>query len=128
MDRVEDYKPFEYINAIKNVTINEPFFQGHFPGIPVMPGVLMLEALAQASAILSNLSRSPKEGHKFLYYFAGLDNVKFKQVVEPGDQLKLRVTNLNFKRDFWRMHGDVLVGDVIVCSADLLSASKEIPL
>ena len=120
VDRIEDYEPFKYIHAIKNVTINEPFFQGHFPGIPVMPGVLMLEALAQASAILSNLSRSPKEGHKFLYYFAGLDNVKFKQVVEPGDQLKLRVTNLNIKRDFWRMHGDVLVGDIIVCSADLL--------
>jgi 3-hydroxyacyl-[acyl-carrier-protein] dehydratase len=128
VDRVEDYEAFKFINAIKNVTINEPFFQGHFPGIPVMPGVLMLEALAQASAVLSNLSRSPKEGHKFLYYFAGLDNVKFKQVVEPGDQLKLKINTMNIKRDFWRMHGDVLVGETIVCSADLLSAAKEIPL
>src|SRR3990167_1264380 len=78
VDRVIDYKEFDFLTAIKNVTVNEPFFQGHFPGNPIMPGVLMLESLAQASAILSNLSREPKPGHEFLYFFAGIDNAKFK--------------------------------------------------
>ena len=126
VDRVLDYKPFEYLTGIKNVTINEPFFMGHFPGNPIMPGVLMLESLAQASAILSNLSRTAKEGHEFLYFFAGIDNAKFKQVVTPGDQLRLEVKLLTKKRDFWRLHGDVFVGDKLACSADLMSAAKEI--
>lgn len=126
VDRVLEYKEFDYLIATKNVTINEPFFMGHFPGNPIMPGVLMLEALAQASAILSNLSRSAKEGHEFLYFFAGIDNAKFKQVVTPGDQLRLEVKLVGQKRDFWRMHGEVFVGDKLVCSADLMSAAKEI--
>lgn len=126
VDRVLDYKEFDYLIATKNVTINEPFFSGHFPGNPIMPGVLMLESLAQASAILSNLSRTPKEGHEFLYFFAGIDNAKFKQVVTPGDQLRLEVRLLGQKRDFWRLHGEVFVGDKLVCSADLMSAVKEI--
>jgi 3-hydroxyacyl-[acyl-carrier-protein] dehydratase len=129
VDRVLDYKAFDFLLAIKNVTMNEPFFQGHFPGNPIMPGVLMLEALAQASAILSNLSRSPKEGNEFLYFFAGIDNAKFKHVVTPGDQLRLEVKMTGQKRDFWRMHGDVyIVGDAdkLACSADLMSAAKEV--
>ena len=126
VDRVLDYKPVDYLTGIKNVTINEPFFMGHFPGNPIMPGVLMLESLAQASAILSNLSRTAKEGHEFLYFFAGIDNAKFKQVVTPGDQLRLEVKLLTKKRDFWRLHGDVFVGDKLACSADLMSAAKEI--
>lgn len=125
VDRVIDYKPFDYLVAIKNVTINEPFFIGHFPGNPIMPGVLMLESLAQASAILSNLSRSPREGYEFTYFFAGIDNAKFKQVVTPGDQLRLEVKFLGQKRDFWRLHGQVLVDDKVACSADLMSAAKE---
>lgn len=126
VDRVLEYKEFDYLIATKNVTINEPFFMGHFPGNPIMPGVLMLEALAQASAILSNLSRTAKEGHEFLYFFAGIDNAKFKQVVTPGDQLRLAVRLVGQKRDFWRMHGEVFVGDKLACSADLMSAAKEI--
>ena len=129
VDRVLDYKAFDFLLAIKNVTMNEPFFQGHFPGNPIMPGVLMLEALAQASAILSNLSRSPKEGNEFLYFFAGIDNAKFKHVVTPGDQLRLEVKMTGQKRDFWRMHGEVyIVGDddKLACSADLMSAAKEV--
>lgn len=126
VDRVIEYKPFEFLTAIKNVTINEPFFVGHFPGNPIMPGVLMLEALAQASAILSNLSRQPQEGHEFLYFFAGIDNAKFKQIVTPGDQLRLEVSLIGQKRNFWRMHGEAYVGDNLACSADLLSAAKEI--
>lgn len=126
VDRVLDYKIFDYLVATKNVTINEPFFTGHFPGNPIMPGVLMLEALAQASAILSNLSRTPKEGHEFLYFFAGINNAKFKQVVTPGDQLRLEVKLIGQKRDFWRMHGEAFVNDKLACSADLMSAAKEI--
>lgn len=126
VDRVLEYTEFDYLIATKNVTINEPFFNGHFPGNPIMPGVLMLEALAQASAILSNLSRTPQEGYEFLYFFAGIDNAKFKQVVIPGDQLRLEVKLMGKKRDFWRMHGEVFVGDKLACSADLMSAAKEV--
>jgi len=126
VDRVLDYRVFDYLTAIKNVSINEPFFPGHFPGNPIMPGVLMLEALAQASGILSTLSRTPKEGHAFLYYFAGIDKAKFKQVVIPGDQLRLEVKLIARKRDFWRMHGEAYVGDKLACSADLMSAAKEV--
>ncbi|ASQ46924.1 3-hydroxyacyl-ACP dehydratase FabZ [Legionella clemsonensis] len=126
IDRVMEYKTFEYLIGIKNVTMNEPFFTGHFPGNPIMPGVLMLEALAQAGAILSSLSRTPKEGHEFLYFFAGIDKVKFKQVVTPGDQLRLEVKLIGQKRDFWRMSGEAFVGDKLACSADLMSAAKEV--
>jgi 3-hydroxyacyl-[acyl-carrier-protein] dehydratase len=126
IDRVTDYEPFEYIQAIKNVTINEPFFQGHFPGKPIMPGVLMLEALAQAGGILFGKSRTPEPGHEFLYFFAGIDNVKFKQIVVPGDQLTIDIQLSVKKRDFWRMLGKVHVGDKLACSAEILSAVKEV--
>ncbi len=126
VDRVIDYKPFDYLTAIKNVTINEPFFQGHFPGNPIMPGVLMLEALAQACGILSDLSRSASEGHRFIYFFASIDNAKFKQIVTPGDQLRLQVKLETQKRDFWKMHAEAYVDEKLACSADLMSAAKEV--
>ncbi len=126
VDRVLDYRVFDHLVAIKNVTVNEPFFMGHFPGNPIMPGVLMLEALAQASAILSNLSRTASEGHEFLYFFAGIDNAKFKQIVTPGDQLRLEVKLIGQKRAFWRLHGEAFVREKLVCSADLMSAAKEV--
>ena len=126
VDRVLYYKVYDHLVAIKNVTMNEPFFMGHFPGNPIMPGVLMLEALAQASAILSNLSRAAKEGHEYLFYFAGIDNAKFKQIVTPGDQLRLEVKLIGQKRDFWRLHGEAFVGDKLAFSADLMSAVKEV--
>lgn len=126
VDRVLDYKPMDYLTAIKNVTINEPFFTGHFPGQPIMPGVLMLEALAQACGILSSISSEPKDRKAVLHYFAGIDNARFKQVVTPGDQLRLEVKLTGRKREFWRMHGEAYVGDKLACSADLLSAAKEI--
>ncbi|KTD21331.1 3-hydroxyacyl-ACP dehydratase FabZ [Legionella londiniensis] len=126
VDKILEFKDFEYLTAIKNVTMNEPFFNGHFPGNPIMPGVLMLEALAQASALLSSLSRKPQEGFDFLYFFAGIDNARFKQVVIPGDQLRLEVKLIGQKRDFWRMHGEAFVDDKLACSADLMSAAKEV--
>lgn len=126
VDRVLDYCPLEHLTAIKNVTINEPFFTGHFPGNPIMPGVLILEALAQASVILSNLSRTPKDGYKFVYFFAGINNARFKQVVTPGDQLRLEVQFKGQKRDFWRMHGEAFLGEKLACVADFISAAKEV--
>lgn len=125
VDRVLEYKPFERLVAIKNVTINEPFFGGHFPERPIMPGVLMLEALAQSGAILHNLSKSAKQGHAYIFFFAGIDNAKFKQIVVPGDQLTLEVSLMAQKRDFWRLDAKAFVGDKLACSAELLSAAKE---
>ena len=126
VDRVLDYKEMDYLIAIKNVTINENFFTGHFPENPIMPGVLMLEALAQACGILSNLSQPVEEGNEVLHFFAGIDNARFKHVVTPGDQLRLEVKLIGRKRDFWRMHGEAYVGDKLACSADLLSTAQEI--
>jgi len=126
VDRVIDYKPLEYLTAIKNVTINEPFFIGHFPNNPIMPGVLIVEALAQASVILANLSNKPKEGYEFLHFFAAVDNVKFKNIVIPGDQLRLEVKLTGHKREFWRIQGEAYVGDKLVCCGNLTSAAKEI--
>lgn len=126
VDRVLDYTPFEHLTAIKNVTMNEPCFQGHFPGNPVMPGVLILEALAQAAGILSSVSRKPKDGYKFVYFFASIDKVKFKHVVTPGDQLRLEVSLLTRKGDFWRIEGKAYVGDKLACTAEMMSAAKEV--
>jgi len=126
VDRVIDYREFDYLTAIKNVTMNEPFFTGHFPDKPIMPGVLMLEALAQASALLCSLSQQPKEGFDFIYYFAGINNTKFRNMVTPGDQLRLEVKFLNSKHDFWRVHAEAYVGEKLACSTELLSAVKEI--
>ena len=126
VDRVIDYCALDYLTAIKNVTINEPFFTGHFPENPIMPGVLMLEALAQASGILSYLSRSPEENAQLIYYFAGIKNAKFRHIVTPGDQLRLEVKFISSKQDFWRVQAEAFVGEKLACSTELLSAVKEI--
>ena len=127
VDSVLAYEPMQNIVATKNITINEPYFNGHFPGNPIMPGVLILEALAQASGILSSLSRKPKDGHYFMYYFAGIDKAKFKHMVIPGDQLRLEVKLLSTKQGFWRMYGEAFVLDKLACSAYLMSVAKEMP-
>ena len=126
VDRVLDYKDFDYLTAIKNVTINEPFFTGHFPEQPIMPGVLILEALAQASALLSSVSREAKPGHHFMYFIAGIDKAKFKHMVTPGDTLRLETKLIGKKKDFWRMQAEAYVEDKLACSAVLLSAVKEV--
>lgn len=123
VDRIIDYKPFEYLTAIKNVTCNEPCFTGHFPENPIMPGVLMLEALAQASGLLCSLSEPPKEGS--IYFFAGISNAKFRRIVTPGDQLRLEIKFLNSKHNFWRVQAEAFVGENLACSSELLSAVKE---
>jgi 3-hydroxyacyl-[acyl-carrier-protein] dehydratase len=127
VDRVLEYKEYNYLIALKNVTINEPFFVGHFPGKPIMPGVLMLEALAQACVILSNLSCPPAAGFNRLHLFAGINNAKFKQPVTAGDQLNLKVSLTAQKGIFWRMHGEAVVNEKLVCAADFMSAAKDPP-
>lgn len=125
IDRVIDIDMGKSLVAIKNVTINEMFFNGHFPNRPVMPGVLMLEAMAQAGGVLAykSTNTSPEDGT--LYYFAGIDKARFRRVVEPGDQLRLEVQVLRSKRDIWVLEGSAYVGDELACSAEFMSACKK---
>lgn len=122
IDRVLEYVPGKSIVALKNITVNESFFQGHFPDFPVMPGVLTLEALAQAGGILYFLTTKTKPSPGTRYYFAGIDNAKFKGIVVPGDQLKLHVEIIKNKMDIWVFDAKALVDDKIVCSAELKMA------
>ena len=123
IDRVLAYTPKESLVAIKNVTINEPFFTGHFPQRPVMPGVLMIEAIAQAGAVLYFQSlRDAGIEDDGLIYLAGIDNARFKRIVEPGDQLRLEVTVTKIKGRVWKQTGIAYVGDQVACSAELISA------
>lgn len=119
VDRVIEATPNESLTAIKNVTMNEPFFVGHFPERPVMPGVMIVEALAQAAGILTLLTtgENPKEN---LYFFAGIDNVRFKRVVEPGDQLILKVEPIKMRKNLAKMKGIAKVGDEIACCAEMM--------
>jgi 3-hydroxyacyl-[acyl-carrier-protein] dehydratase len=111
--------------ALKNVTVNEPFFTGHWPEHPVMPGVLILEALAQAGAVLAYKSTNTHPDSGVLYYFAGIDNARFRRMVEPGDQLRLEVKVVRSKLDLWKLEGAAYVGDELACSAEFMSVRKQ---
>ncbi|MDR3492796.1 MAG: 3-hydroxyacyl-ACP dehydratase FabZ [Gammaproteobacteria bacterium] len=124
IDRVLEMEEGKSLVALKNVTINEPFFMGHFPNRPVMPGVLILEALAQAAAVLAYKSTNTFPSEGVLYFFAGIDNARFRRVVEPGDQLHLKVEVIRAKRDVWKLQGDAYVDGELACSAELLSARR----
>ncbi len=124
IDRVISYKQGESLVALKNVTMNEAYFTGHFPGRPVMPGVLILEAMAQAGGVLAYKSTNTSPADGVLYYFAGIDNARFRRVVEPGDQLRLEVKVLRSKREIWKLEGAAYVGDELACSAEFMSARK----
>lgn len=126
VDRVVDYKAGEYLKAIKNVTVNEPFFPGHFPHRPVFPGVLMLEAMAQASGILAFKTTESLPTDDSLFYFVGIDDARFKKPVEPGDQVVMEVTVLKRKRDMWKFSAVASVDGKVVCSAELMCAKKDI--
>ncbi len=126
VDRVLELEKGKYIKAIKNVTINEPFFEGHFPHRPVMPGVLMLEALAQAAAILSFATLDLLPDENTLYYFAGIDGARFKRPVEPGDQLILHVTYERMKAGIFKYKAQALVGTELALEADLTCAMRKI--
>ena len=126
IDRVLDYEPGKSLIAIKNVTHNEPHFPGHFPNRPIMPGVLILEAMAQATGILAFKTTDRIPDDNSLYYFVGIDNARFKQPVEPGDQLRLEVEFVKQMRGIWKFKGQALVDGKIVCSADLMCAEREV--
>ena len=125
VDRVTDYVKFKSITAIKNVTVNEPFFQGHFPIKPVMPGVLVIEAMAQTAALLGCVSKPEVNEEGFLYYLVGIDNVRFKRPVEPGDQLVLKVEFEKERRNVWKFNGIATVDDDFIASAVLLTTVVE---
>jgi 3-hydroxyacyl-[acyl-carrier-protein] dehydratase len=118
---VLSYEKNKTLEAIKNVTANEPYSVGHFPARPVMPGVLIIEALAQAAGVLIVKSLDLPEDHKHIYFFAGIDNVRFKRVVEPGDQLKLHVEVLKVRRDLWKFLGTATVDGEVACTAEIMT-------
>ena len=120
VDKVVELERNARILAVKNVTFNEPFFMGHFPGRPVMPGVLMLEALAQAAGLLAfdAMGQVPDENN--IYYFVGIDSARFKRPVEPGDQLLLEASIDRIRGGIWKFKGVARVGDEIACEAELM--------
>jgi 3-hydroxyacyl-[acyl-carrier-protein] dehydratase len=127
VDRVIELEKGVRIKAIKNVTINEPFFPGHFPQRPVMPGVLMLEAMAQAAAVLSFESLEQLPDEKTLYYFAGIDGARFKRPVEPGDQLVMDVTVLRAKGGIYKYAARSTVDGELAVEAELMCAMRRMP-
>ncbi|MEM7293806.1 MAG: 3-hydroxyacyl-ACP dehydratase FabZ [Pseudomonadota bacterium] len=128
IDRVVDFEAGKSLRAIKNVTYNEPFFEGHFPIAPIFPGVLLIEAMAQATAVLSfrSIGGYPETGE--LYLLAGVDNARFKRQVVPGDQLIIDVNIVKGKRGIWRYTGTTSVDGELACSADLMGALKKVEL
>lgn len=126
VDRVLSCDPGKEICAVKNVTINEPFFNGHFPHYAVMPGVLIIEALAQAALILSFLTANEKPDENSLYYFVGIDNARFKKPVTPGDVLHLHVELQRHMRGVWRFNAQAKVENELVAEAQLLCAKREV--
>jgi 3-hydroxyacyl-[acyl-carrier-protein] dehydratase len=126
VDRVLELEKGKSIKALKNVTINEPFFEGHFPNRPVMPGVLMLEALAQASALLSFDALDAAPDDRMIYYFAGMDNVRFRRPVEPGDQLILHAELLRMKAGIFKFKTRAMVADDLAVEAELTCAMRAI--
>jgi len=126
VDRVLELDKGVRIKALKNVTMNEPFFTGHFPNRPVMPGVLMLEALAQASAILAFDNLDVRPDDSTVFYFVGIDNARFKRPVEPGDQLVLHATLERSKAGIVKFGAHATVGDATVVSADLMCTMRRV--
>jgi 3-hydroxyacyl-[acyl-carrier-protein] dehydratase len=126
VDRVLELEKGVKIRAIKNVTINEPFFTGHFPHRPVMPGVLMLEALAQAAALLSFDALGATPDDNTVYYFAGIDGARFKRPVEPGDQLILEVAIDRMKAGIFKFKARALVGEEVAVEAELMCTMRKI--
>lgn len=126
VDRVLEVEKNVRIRALKNVTINEPFFQGHFPNRPVMPGVMMLEALAQAAALLAFETQGTSVDDDSVYYFVGIDGARFKRVVEPGDQLFLDVQMDRNKGGIYKFNAQALVGEELAVSAQLMCTVRKV--
>ena len=124
VDRVKEFEPHKRIVGIKNVTCNEPFFVGHFPGRPIMPGVLIVEAMAQTAGVLAFKSL-PEADQKRPVYFLGMDNVKFRKPVIPGDQLRLELEITRHRQSIWGFKGRAFVDGKLVAEADLLAMLGE---
>ncbi len=126
VDRVLDYKKGEYLLAKKNVTANEPYFAGHFPHRPVMPGVLIVEAIAQACAIMASKELGEESSDKRVYLFTGIDKARFKRPVEPGDTIDINVQPLRRIRNMWKCAGQAKVENQLCCSAELMFTYKDL--
>ena len=125
VDRVLDYQPGKWLHAIKNVSINEPVFNGHFPDLSIFPGVMILEALAQATGILGFRSTEGR-GENEMYLFASIDKARFKKPVVPGDTLHLHVDFIKERRGMWKFYGEAKVDGKVVCSAELMCARRAV--
>jgi len=126
VDRVLDVVPGERIKALKNVSVNEPFFPGHYPHHPVMPGVLIIEAMAQTAAILSFTTMGNKPDDKSVYYFVGIDGARFKRPVSPGDQLVMEVSLLFNKRGMWKFAAIAKVDGQVAAEAELICTVRQV--
>ncbi|MBI4005094.1 MAG: 3-hydroxyacyl-ACP dehydratase FabZ [Gammaproteobacteria bacterium] len=125
IDKVLSYEPYNSLVALKNISMNEPFFQGHFPSTPIMPGVLIIEAMAQAAALLGCVSTAEVTKDGNLYYLVGVDNVRFKRPVRPGDQLILNVKFEKERRNIWKFNATATVDKHFIASAELLTTVME---
>jgi len=126
VDRIVEHELGKKIVGLKNVTINEPFFQGHFPGYPVMPGVLIIEAMAQVGGILAYMASSD-EIRKKLCYFVGIDNAKFRRPVMPGDQLRIEMEAVSNRRNIWCFNGKAFIDDKLATEAELRATFADRP-
>ncbi len=126
IDKVIEFEPDKRLLGLKNVTFNEPYFAGHFPVRPVMPGVLIVEAMAQATGLLAMESRPGEIGEKSLFYLVGIDKARFKQPVEPGDQLFVEVEVLQIRRGIWRFTGMACVDDKTVATANIMCTARDL--
>ncbi|KZN48822.1 3-hydroxyacyl-ACP dehydratase FabZ [Pseudoalteromonas luteoviolacea] len=124
VDKVIDHKPGEYLHAVKNVTANEPIFTGHFPDQPIFPGVMILEAMAQATGLLGFKTVENRSDNE-LYLFAAIDNARFKQPVVPGDTMHLHVQFVKERRNIWKFSAEAKVDGNVVCSAEIMCARRE---
>ncbi len=123
IDKVLDHEPGKWLHAVKNVTINEPVFNGHFPEMAIFPGVFILESLAQATGVLGFKSREGRDDNE-MYLFASIDKARFKKPVIPGDTMHLHVELIKERRGMWKFHGEAKVDGIVVCSADLMCARR----
>lgn len=126
VDRVLEVVPGERIVALKNVSMNEPFFPGHYPHHPVMPGVLIVEAMAQTAALLSFSSLAGKPDDRSVYYFVGIDGARFKRPVSPGDQLIMEVSIIASKRGIWKFAAQARVAGLLACEAELMCTVRKL--
>lgn len=128
IDRVVDYKVGEFLRGYKNVTFNEPFFTGHFPQRPIMPGVMILEAMAQATGLLAFRTVDRAANADSLFFLVGIDKARFKRPVEPGDQLMLDVRVINSKRGIWVFEGEATVDGKLVASAQIMCTERGVDI